>query len=420
MKKFLILLMLVGMMVWHCADETTTSTDNAAVPLNYFSDTGTLQGTVFGATTGERLGGDSLSVTLVQGTQYRSPSVLKTDETDPFVGDYAFTDVPVTMNNPATYRITATRDNYQQFETYISFVTGAQATVDTEYNYVGNIYMFAVGETASDITIYVEYDNERVEGATVLLQQQIANNLVTTPTTPAATLFAANTGTTGTLGSLTGTTDSDGKVTFAGSALVLGGAYTPQVLPLTYEGVQLALTAGTQIIVGAAGSPSTQLIAMNDEEPGVQTDGLYIVYASNQDPQDVRSSGVLEIVFNRPIALVSEDAFRAVLANATTAVLNAATAGDEVTVTVSTDGLTLTLTPNWTTLPVLYDGTNAASADIGLTITYTGGAITLKDDDTANAIAILTGADGVLTIAGNNVGRVVNITGPQTDQSCEL
>lgn len=417
MKKLLILfgsLMLVGMMVWHCADETTTTSNNA-VPLNYFSDTATLQGTIFEATTGERLGGDSLKVTLVQGISYRSPSILKTDETDSFVGDYAFTDVPVTVNNVATYRITATRDNYQQFETYVSLVTPVAAPLDTEYNYVANIYMFQLGQTASDITIYVEYDNERVEGATVLLQQQIANNLVTTPTTPAATLFAANTGTTGTLGSISGTTDADGKVTFAGSNLVLGGAYTPQVLPLTYEGVQLALTAGAQIIVGATASPSTQVIAMADEEPGVQTDGLYIVYASNQDPQDVRSSGVLEVVFNRAIELVSEDAFRAVLANATTADLDDAVAGDEVTVTVSTDGLTLTLTPNWTTLPVLYDGTNAATADIGLTITYTGGAITLEDDDEANAIAILTGADGALTIAGNNVGQVVSITGPQTD-----
>lgn len=416
MKKLLILLMVVGMMVWSCADETTTSTENAAVPLNYFSDTATLQGTIFEATTGERLGGDSLKVTLVQGISYRSPSILKTDETDSFVGDYAFTDVPVTVNNVATYRITATRDNYQQFETYVSLVTPVAAPLDTEYNFVGNIYMFSLDAQASDITIYVEYDNERVEGATVLLQQQIANNAVTTPTTPAATtLFAANTGNTGTLGSLSGTTDSDGMVTFEGTNLVLGGAYTPVVLPLTYEGVQLALTAGNQIIVGATASPSTQLIAMNDEEPGTQGDGLYIVYASNQDPQDVRSSGVLEIVFNRPIALVSEDAFRAVLANATTAVLDAATAGDEVTVTVSTDGLTLTLTPNWTTSPVPYDGTNAATADINLDITYAGGQITLEDDDLDNAIAILTGADGVLTLGGASVSQTVHITGPQTD-----
>ncbi len=76
MKKVLILLvfLMISVIMVGCGDETTTNEGN---PNNYFDKTYTLQGTIFDATTGARLGGDTLTITLVQGTSYRNPNVLK-------------------------------------------------------------------------------------------------------------------------------------------------------------------------------------------------------------------------------------------------------------------------------------------------------------------------------------------------------
>jgi len=412
MKKIIILLfcaVLLGVLA-NCdtsSDETVTS--NSAVPNNTFEATATCQGTIFDAITGARAADSSLTLTLVRGSTYAAADMLKTE--GDYAGDFVFNNVPVTLTEGATYRIVAAMDNYQTFEGYITLAgevlnteQGQPDFVDVTYNFIGNIYMFPTGSYASDQTIYVEYDSERVEGATVLFELQ--GTAPTTATPDVATVQPASVGLNQ---ALSGTTDANGLVAFDGDNLVLGGTYTVTVLPLVYEGVQLASVTGTAMVVGAAASDNVQVIAMVDEVPGTQ-DGLYIVYASNQDVEDVRSTGVLDITFNRAIELVSEDAFTAALTNATTAELDDATAGDEVTVTVSADGLVLTLTPEWTTEPVVAE-------DIGLFITYTGGAITLKDDDEANDMAIVTGADDVLTIAAVpvSVNQFVNITGPYTE-----
>ncbi len=426
MKKFFVLfisLLLVGMFVG--CDETTETGSNQAVPLQKFEETATLQGTVFDAVTGARIGDSTLKVTLVKGSTYASPAVLKNSSTDTtFLGDFAFNDVPVTQGGVATYRIVAEMTGYQTFEGYVNLnvdlVAGVTSgdIIDDVYNYIANIYMFPVGSYSTAQTVYVYYDNEPVSGATVLFELQPATGGVTTATTVAvggiATVQpAAN----GLNSALSGTTDATGMVTFAAANLVLGGSYTVNVLPITYEGVQLAFNGAAPMVVGTA--PNVQVVNMVDEVPGGQSDGLYVVSVSPTDPQDVVSSGVMTITFNRAIALVSEDAFTAALSSyggpaAINAVLDNATAGDEVAARVSSDGLVLTLTPKFTTDPVAYDGTNGsagtAAADIGLRITYTGGQITLEGDDTSNAMAILTGGDDVLTIGDASVTRNVNLT----------
>jgi len=409
------------------------------VPLQSFEETGTVQGTVFDAVTGARIGDSSLKVTLVRGTNHASANVLKNSSNDTtFLGDFAFSDVPVTLGGVATYRIVAEMTGYQTFEGYINVAVGVTlvggGVIDEVYNFVRNIYMYPVGSYATDQDIYVYYDNEPVSGATVLLENQpLGNTQTTTSTTGVVTttpINVVNSPTTvqpaanGLSQSLTGTTDANGLATFLGSTLVLGGSYSVMVLPLVYEGVQLAAYNQGNVIprtitVGASGSANVQTITMADEVPGTQSDGLYVVSVSPNDPQDVVSTGVMTITFNRAIALVGEDAFTATLITyggpaAINAVLDNAVAGDEVAATVSSDGLVLTLTPKFTTAPVAYDGTNGsagtAAADIGLLIRYTGGAITLKGDDTSNAMAILTGADGVRTIGGASVTRTVNLT----------
>ena len=316
---------------------------------------------------------------------------------------------------------------YQTFEGYVALagniasagVGDVADTIDTVYNFVANIYMFPVGSTASDQTIYVYYDNEPVSGATVLFELQPAASAGTTTTVlPALASSGLN-------AALSGTTDATGMVTFDGSSLVLGGLYTVTVLPTTHEGIQLAATGGTNMTVGAFTSPNIQVIAMADEVPGGASDGLYIVSVSPGDPQDTVLTGVMTVTFNRAIELVSEDTFSAALGGAANTaqlrnIVNTATyvAGDEVTASVSSDGLVLTMTPNFFAQPVKYDGTNGtagtATADIGLTVTYTGGAVVLKGDDTTNAMGIfIAGAlnDGVRNINNVDITRIVNITG---------
>lgn len=437
MKKIFILfisLLLVGMFVG--CDETTETGSNQAIPLQSFEETGTVQGTVFDAVTGARIGDSSLKVTLIKGSTYASPAVLKNSSTDTtFLGDFAFNDVPVTQGGVATYRIVAEMAGYQTFEGYINIAVGMVAVtgsgiIDEVYNFVRNIYMYPVGSYASDQYIYVYYDNEPVSGATVLLEHlPFGNTPITTPTgtvvtapatagnTPITVQPAAN----GLSQSLIATTDANGLATFLGSTLVLGGSYPVTVLPLKYEGVQLAINTGTAIIVGASGNINVQVVNMTDEVPGVNNEGLYVVSATPQDPEDILSSGVLTITFNRAIEIVSEQAFTATLSGtATTGTLTGDNTNTAVAATVSTDGLVLTLTPVFTTAIVPYSAATGPSgtntADISTSITYTGGQITLLNDDESVTYNILQGgADGVIDINGNNVTQTVNLTGPTTD-----
>ncbi len=442
MKKLLVLflsLMMVGILVGCDGDETSTEGGSNAVQNNEFEETATLQGTVFDATTGARLqnGSDTtLAITLIKDGNYISPAVLRngTDETS-FAGDFTFANVPVTLEGDATYMVVATLDGYQQFNGYVTLTVTSNAaiagaapavpgpgginnTFDTDFSFIGNVYMYPIGSTANDLEIYVEYNNERVVGATVQLQLLIGSNVPVAQTT--RVLAAA----TGTSASLIATTDSNGLATFSGSTLALGGAYIPNVLPTTHETVQLALYDGdatTSIWAPALGPPvvlafittgtsiQTYVIPMADAEPNAQAEGLYIIYASNQDQQDVRSNGILDITFNRAIAIVAESVFTATMpaCGGGDAALTADGADGSVVVTVVSDN-TLRLTPQFTEA--------VETADINCTITYTGGQITLKADDEANTgvIDILqAGADDVMDLGGAVVDKAVVVAGPQ-------
>jgi hypothetical protein len=418
MKKLLVCilsLMMIGLFIGCDDTETVSSSDNSTTN-NEFNKTLTLQGTIYDATNGARLTGSSLSVTMTRGATNYSPSLLRngTSETT-FAGDYAFTGIPITLNGEVQYRIIATMDGYQTFEGFITPTTNAKPTagadnntIDTVYNMVGNVYLFPLGETAEGINIYVEYNNERVAGATVQLQQVVANNTQTAQTNNALAA-AVN----GSLPDLITTTDANGLASFAGSSLVLGGRYDVVVLPIAYEGVQLALDTGvTSIDVGT--DIATRVVAMEDTALGNQAeDGLYIVSISNHDADDVRASGVLTIVFSRAVELVSEDNVTAALANATTAVL---TVADPVAATMSADNLTLTLTPSFSTALVHYNGANGTAgtgtADINTSITYANVVVNLLGDNTDDTIDVF--AD-LVELDGTGVSATVQLTDSTDD-----
>ncbi len=387
MKKLLVCvltMMMIGLFMG-CDDTETATTSDNSTPNNEFNKTMSLQGTVFDATTGARLTGPSLTVTLTQGSNYYTPNVLKKAATDTvFGGDYAFVGIPITVNASVTYRITVTFDGYQRFEGYytpdatnpdddLDDDDGNNNTIDTVYNDIGNIYMYPLGATATDVEVYVEYNDERCIGATVTLQPDTnSNNGVTEENN---TITAS----TGQLNVLTATTDNTGRALFNGADLVLGGSYHYTVLPFKHDGVQLGQSATTTIVVGTASI--VRFVAMADLVPGdAVEDGLYIVSISNQDADDIRSNGWLDIVFSRPVKLVMPNNITGVLANQGSGALFGG--ADAVVEELSADGLRLTLKPGFQT--------RIPSTATNSTITYGNVRVTLLNDNGDDFINVFT------------------------------
>jgi len=349
---------------------TKETNDRTYYPSDYpeYSKTYTLQGVIADATTGARIGGSDLRLYLIQGADVRTPSRLNTGDTDPLLGEYAFAGIPADFN-PANkrYKVVAVKPGYQRFEAEVAFVATTVpvlGVVDTVNNSIGNIFMFPLGASVPAFQYEVRYNGKPVPNATVQLDPAPNQNSATA--NPGNALGATN----GLLASLTGTTDAAGTVTFAGSSLVLGGAYQAQVLPVAFTDsagttVQLArYKAPNNVVAGI--SSTVQMVALSDLSPAA--DSLYLVSASNQAAGQLNALGQLVITFNAPVSLVTPTGFTAVLAS-TTATL----AAQPVTATLSTDGLTLTLAPNF--------ATGFGTADRGSTVTYGDGTAVVSPRD---------------------------------------
>lgn len=383
------------------------SSDNS-VKTNYHDVRATLQGSVFDAVNGARIKDESLTVTLVQGKDYRRASVQKGDRE--FAGDYAIDGIPTSTNSNITYRIVGKATGYQDFEGAVSFSLRTSGLQDKRVNLLANMYMYPLGSFASDVKVNVTFNNEPVVGATVLLNPRSGSNQLTTDSSNTA-LFAAQSGF---RQAVTVVTDASGVATFPAAGLVLGGQYSIDVLPTIHEGTQLAnnKTAGGLFTVGT--TVNTRNVTMTQTVPGAEN-GLYITSASNFDGDTLTSSGVLTIGFSRAVTLATENAIGANLTgDVVRAVLNATSAPDsQVSATLSADGKTLTLTPAFTTSPIAYnnasDGTNnSALADDKLAINYTNVLVRINDATdnatTYNVFATLNDQ------TGNNPSATVNMT----------
>jgi hypothetical protein len=367
MKNLLVLLGLfvfMGMLSG-CSENKTTTAANNAEPINEFNKTLTLQGKIMDATTGAGIGGDNLRVFLIQGASNRGPDKLNSGSTDPLIGEYAFAGIPISyVTNNTAYKVVVIKTGYQTFEG--EFVFDANYTsgsvMDSTYNWIGNIYLYPVGAQAGDVTISVVNPmNVPVPGATVLMHQNINSNVAVNGTTGGTTTLPGGgigsttlTATNNLISSITGTTDSNGNVVFAGSTLALGASYTPTALSTTFDGQQLAVTAGTAVVVGT--NDAAQQIKMTDLEPTATN--LYVVAASNSVTGSIQTTGELALTFNRKIDFDSNGA-TSFTATATDGVLNATSA----TAAISADGFTLTLTPSFATPPTV----------AGTTVTFAGG-----------------------------------------------
>jgi hypothetical protein len=374
------------------SDDNKYTTYTAAV-------VGTLQGTILDATTGARIGGDDLKLTLVQGTSQRGPSKLIKDVKDALVGEYAFSGIPVTEGTianttstspQAVFKLVVSKTGYQPFEAEFAFsgnytVNSSGVIADAVYNKIGNIYLFPLGGQAASYTTTVLYNDKPVSGATVELVQFAASNSTTTlDIQGAATNFGLTDGfqsnrllaSAGLYPTIIATTDKDGKAVFAGSQLVLGGAYKPVVLPTVADSVQTATTVGSGFVEGAdngtGASSNEQTITLSDAVSGSSQAGLYVASVSNSVAGAVQASGELTIVFNRAVQLNNEASPSTGFGGALNYNTGSATLSvtRPVTATLSSDGLTLVLKPNWTTQP--------ASNDYSLNITYSDSVVTVS------------------------------------------
>lgn len=334
--------------------------------LSEFQGRYSLQGVVADAITGVRLGGSDLKLYLIQGADVRSPARLNTESSDPLMGEYAFTGIPVDYNaGNKTYKLVAIKPGYQRFESDLTFVASSfSGVLDTVYNVIGNIYLFPIGVSAPSVTFTVTYNGKPVPNATVQLDPVTSQNSTTFNQADAL----AATG--GLLASMSGTTNAEGKVVFDGTTLALGGAYQVQVLPVNFTDsagstVKLArFKAGTNVVVGV--SLTEQRVALADLTP--TTAPLYLAAASNLPVGQLSPTGTLAFTFNVPVTLVNPAGFSASVAN-TTGVL----AAQPVTANLSADGLTLTLTPNFST-PI-------GAGDRGTTILYGDGTALVSPKD---------------------------------------
>lgn len=372
--------------------------------LQFANQTFTLQGIVADAVTGQRIGSD-LKLYLVQGTDVRGPSRLVSNTADPLAGEYAFAGIPASTDcNNSPFKVVAVKSGYQRFESEIQscFNTttlgnnGTQVQLlDTVLTRIGNIYLYPVGTAAPDYHFIVNYNGAAVNGAMVQLDP-VTNSNAGTFLQGSNTL--ANSG--GYVASLTAQTDATGSVTFAGTTLALGGVYRVQVLPLAMKNssgstTQLGLYTAPQALLPGQSATSVLL-----NVAGIQAQ-LYATSASNRAVGQVTPSGQLVITFSAPVTLSNPNGFGATMAGGGAAVL----AAQPVNASLSTDGLTLTLSPNYTTPP--------ASTDKNVTITYANGTAFFVPKDSPALSYTLFGGGGAIRFLDNSaLSGVVQISGP--------
>lgn len=372
-------------------------------------DYATLQGTIMDAITGERIGGvatsgpgqeQDIEIYLVQGQTVRKPTSFIGDEEDPLVGEYSFVDVPAGGTHADDsaineYKLVIIKEGYQRFEAKVSLVD-----VD---NKIGNVYLFPLGYLAPDYTFEVVYNGAPVAGATVYFQPVISAN------DPALTTSDVLAASDGYLPCLTGETDADGLVTFAGATvtdedgnvtypgLAVGAAYRLIVMPIAFEGVTLARYEDAFVrIVGL--DWNTAIITLGDLAPGNNQYGLFVTSISNSLQDQVTSSGTLTMVFSRPVTLTGDfGAFE----DSPTGVLGL----PPVDATLSSDGLTLTLTPSWLTDP--------GAGEHNTSITYLNGSAFVSVKGYPASEFNVFGPAGLVDANGDLLSPTVFLTTPE-------
>jgi hypothetical protein len=317
----------------------------------------------YNAITGEPIASADLAkgLAIYQGAAKATPGVLDSG----LEGAVVFNDLEAdyTSGNKV-FPIRAKISGYQDYQGEVSFAVADNTIsttkkVDDVYAQIGYIHLWPVGFHAPDYTFTVLYAGKPVPTATVQFalgddpwaSGNSQNHDVITQTYDGA------------IPALYGTTDANGKVTFAGTGLVLGETYYVKVLPVVVGGVTLGsqdswVSVGTSLV-----DRVVNLASISNDPATSATHGLY-VKSITPDPTVVQADGTLTFTFNIPVAKSSTFATDF---SVTATGFTGGTAGvPSATATLSADGLTLTLKPNWTTAPttVAQGATYAYSASL--------------------------------------------------------
>lgn len=313
-----------------------------------FTGTFTLQGKVMNAQTGAPIGGDDLKIKLIQGTSVRDPNRLIKDEKDMLVGEYAFSDIPLSLHWNSEYKIVAVKDGYLRFESILDF--GAYwewdfPMLDSVYNIIGDIYLHPVGTDVPDVVVNVVHNGKPVPNAVVSLDPDGNWGFGTDSQYYALSHYY------GYLAAQTATTDASGKATFPAAQLGLGVYYDIRVNPVVFEGIQLGANQDEGLYLGVVGYTNTPYIWMSEVTNG-NAYGLYIADASNK-AATLNSEGVLTIKFTRPVYISNLNGFTASVSGSYwgTAGTPASLLNPSVVAQLSGDKMTLTLTPQWNVRP---------------------------------------------------------------------
>jgi len=266
-------------------------------PLIGVSHSGTVQGVVVNALTGEPVD-VGLSVSIQVNGKLKNADVLTiADDVNP-VTQYGFLSVPADVELP----IVVSHPQYQAFEGTIaleSFFDGENPDKDSIYlkNPVlnANIQLYPLGYGVPTYTVKVVYNGAPVRDALVFVNPVEPQN---------SSLTVGNflTARSNRLEGFVVVTDENGVVDLPSANLVLGGAYSINVAPVELDDRILGLTEDRVIIVGS--SVTTVTIPMSAVTPA-PTDDLYIESTTNDDLKVKGSYSGLEITFSKPVEIIS-------------------------------------------------------------------------------------------------------------------
>lgn len=370
MNKRILVPAIAAIGLFGCSDDITKEyNSNSETVVQEVDLEGTLQGAIYNAHTGVRIGGEDLQVYLIQGTDHREPTELITDTASVLKGEYSFDQIPVTHSSilNSTFKLVVYKPGYQVFESEFSFTAEYEYMLDTNniksidgnvytedltnllmheavINKIGNVYLYPEAMEAQDVEIAAFANGHFLPGMPVTLRR-LSNweGLGPTTTTVASPTDGDGAGrdtrlysTTGRFDVITKVTNAQGIATFSSEELVLGARYQAIVGPGEEDHIRYVATKGVVFEAGVSGSSGFQEIVM-DEAVGA----MPLVEIEEVVKDD--ATGKLTLTLSRPVLLQNTRGLDAALN------LNGSTniRVTRVTAAVTNNGMTITITPTF-------------------------------------------------------------------------
>lgn len=365
-----------------CSDDITKEyNSNTETVVQEVGLTGTLQGAIYNAHSGTRIGGKDLEIYLIQGTSHREPTKIVTDTSSVLAGEYSFSKIPVTRDDMlnSTFKLVVYKPGFQVFESEFSFTAEYEYMLDTNniksidgevytedltnllmheavINKIGNVFLYPEEREAQDVRIAAFHNGDFQAGLPVTLRRLSNWEAITGTATVGSPTDGLGAGrstrlvnTVGRFDVLTAETDDDGIATFAAADLVLGASYQAIIGPGEVNDIRFVATKGVIFEAGVITGTGLQEIVMNEAVGPMPAVEIEEVDFNDQN-------GVLILTLSRGVTIQNTKGLEAT-ANST---------GDDIevtsiTATISADGRTITITPKFDRA---LDDENGESIDI--------------------------------------------------------